>query len=176
MISALLGHILNVLLALELANKESSNPCVWYFITFFMDCTLGVFFCYLLMKSCNLIFKRYNIRVQHFNLIEFTKWKLFLYTRKWKTSKTYHSRWLEDLSIIIIALEFICDFLQNYLIWDLRRISESFRAVWKLALLPNHQSRIRTYSSYVYHSYNSKRILCIYQLLIYLLSFGFKII
>lgn len=84
MISALLGHILNVLLALELANKESSNPCVWYFITFFMDCTLGVFFCYLLMKSCNLIFKRYNIRVQHFQFNRIYKVEIISIYKKMK--------------------------------------------------------------------------------------------
>lgn len=63
MLSALLGHILNVLLALALSTKEDSNACIWYFITFFLDCTLGVLICYLLMKSCNLLFKRYNIKV-----------------------------------------------------------------------------------------------------------------
>ena len=49
-IAAILIHIINLILSSWLTNDEDiSDECVWYFITLFLDCTLGAFFSYIIM-------------------------------------------------------------------------------------------------------------------------------
>ncbi|CAD8052048.1 unnamed protein product [Paramecium sonneborni] len=61
-LSALLAHILNVILAMELSTETDENACIWYFITFMLDSTMGVLLIFLLMKSLNMIFTYFDIR------------------------------------------------------------------------------------------------------------------
>lgn len=35
-------HFLNVGLAILLSSKDDGNQCEWYFITYMLDCTIGV--------------------------------------------------------------------------------------------------------------------------------------
>lgn len=49
LISALVIHMFNLLLSVLLTNKESSDQCVWYFLTLLLDCTLGVLVTYIIM-------------------------------------------------------------------------------------------------------------------------------
>lgn len=53
----MIGHILNMILAQILSNAETSDPCNWYFITYFCDCTFGVLLCYIIMKGFELLFE-----------------------------------------------------------------------------------------------------------------------
>ncbi|CAK55805.1 unnamed protein product (macronuclear) [Paramecium tetraurelia] len=62
LLSALLAHILNVILATELSAETDENACIWYFITFMLDSTLGVLLIFLLMKSLNMIFNYFDMR------------------------------------------------------------------------------------------------------------------
>ena len=49
-IAALVLHIVNLILSSWLTNDEDiSDECVWYFVTLFLDCTLGAFLSYILM-------------------------------------------------------------------------------------------------------------------------------
>ena len=49
-IAAIIIHIINLILSSWLTNEEDiSDECVWYFITLFLDCTLGAFLSYILM-------------------------------------------------------------------------------------------------------------------------------
>ena len=49
-IAALVLHIVNLILSSWLTNEEDiSDECVWYFVTLFLDCTLGAFLSYILM-------------------------------------------------------------------------------------------------------------------------------
>ncbi|CAG8550864.1 6321_t:CDS:2 [Ambispora leptoticha] len=51
-IGACMMHGLNLLASLIAGKNEQevTNPCVWYFLNIFMDCTLGVFVLFLLLK------------------------------------------------------------------------------------------------------------------------------
>lgn len=59
-VSACVIHLLNLLLSAIFANTESSDECVWYFLSVFMDCTLGVFISYILMVLVDGISKTAN--------------------------------------------------------------------------------------------------------------------
>jgi hypothetical protein len=48
-VSACIAHFLNLSLAILLSLDNNTDQCVWYFINILMDCTLGVFICYLFM-------------------------------------------------------------------------------------------------------------------------------
>ncbi|CAD8148685.1 unnamed protein product [Paramecium pentaurelia] len=62
LLSALLAHILNVILAMELSSETDKNACIWYFITFMLDSTMGILLIFLLMKSLNMIFTYFDMR------------------------------------------------------------------------------------------------------------------
>ena len=64
LISSAFAHFMNVLIALFLASNHSgSDSCVWYFINIFVDTTIGVFICYLLMKLLTYFAEKNNWRV-----------------------------------------------------------------------------------------------------------------
>lgn len=61
--SAVTQHLLNLLLSVISNNVEISDECVWYFINFLMDTTIGIFFCYLMMKAIKYYVDKYNISI-----------------------------------------------------------------------------------------------------------------
>mmetsp|Transcript_22518 Transcript_22518/g.40573 ORF Transcript_22518/g.40573 Transcript_22518/m.40573 type:complete len:229 (-) Transcript_22518:1444-2130(-) len=48
--STAFAHVMNVLIAMTLSKWEEDSQCVWYFINIVIDCSVGVFFAYLLLK------------------------------------------------------------------------------------------------------------------------------
>ena len=59
MASALTIHMLNLLFASILSNKEeaNANECVWFFISDFSDTAFGIFLIYIILKLLILISK-----------------------------------------------------------------------------------------------------------------------
>eukprot|EP00742_Colponemidia_sp_Colp-10_P011883 GILJ01013266.1.p1 GENE.GILJ01013266.1~~GILJ01013266.1.p1 ORF type:complete len:285 (-),score=28.94 GILJ01013266.1:71-925(-) len=49
-VGACLAHLCNLLLA-TLLSSNGSNPCVWYYVNIFMDCSLGVLLAFLLHST-----------------------------------------------------------------------------------------------------------------------------
>ena len=62
--SAALAHILNLILSV-LMSGEKTDECVFYFINTLMDCTVGVFVSFLIMKLIDKIAKNKNWKVCH---------------------------------------------------------------------------------------------------------------
>lgn len=58
--SALVAHLINVILAIMLSRVSNDDACNWYFITIFFDTTVGVFFCYVLLQSLQMLLSRYG--------------------------------------------------------------------------------------------------------------------
>ncbi|CAD8049851.1 unnamed protein product [Paramecium primaurelia] len=111
LLSALLTHVLNVILAMELSSETDKNACIWYFITFMLDSTMGILLIFLLMKSLNMIFTYFDMRVYtNINYSEITKWQLFQNLRKCK------NRWV-NICMSIICMEFCCNCFQIFIIW-----------------------------------------------------------
>ncbi|KAG9305905.1 hypothetical protein G9A89_016557 [Geosiphon pyriformis] len=62
-IGSFMMHGLN-LLASVIAGKsveEDSNPCVWYFLNIFLDCTLGVFILFSILKILQLVITAFGV-------------------------------------------------------------------------------------------------------------------
>ena len=63
--SALTQHMLNLFLSVlmeTIKTKETKkDECVWYFLNFFLDTSIGILICYLFMKIANIIIEKYDI-------------------------------------------------------------------------------------------------------------------
>ena len=60
-IGGLFAHLCNMLIAYILGNN---NPCLWYFINYFIDVFVGVILCYYMLKIVNYVsikYPKYNI-------------------------------------------------------------------------------------------------------------------
>lgn len=60
-IGGLFAHLCNMLIAYILGNN---NPCLWYFINYFIDVFVGVILCYYMLKIVNQVankYPKYNI-------------------------------------------------------------------------------------------------------------------
>jgi hypothetical protein len=54
-------HLLNLGLSHFLTSeKDSADECVWYFVTLFLDCTLGTLFNWIIMLCCNYIITKFK--------------------------------------------------------------------------------------------------------------------
>ncbi|CAG8605604.1 1603_t:CDS:2 [Paraglomus brasilianum] len=62
-VGALLIHSLNVLASLIAGSvSKDTNPCIWYFLNIFVDCTLGVFILFLVLKAINTLLAKMGVR------------------------------------------------------------------------------------------------------------------
>lgn len=62
--SAGLAHVLNVIIAIFLSKKsDNGDSCVWYFINIFIDSTMGMLICYILITILNMLAEKNNWRV-----------------------------------------------------------------------------------------------------------------
>ena len=59
--SALTVHFLNLFISIFVA--ELADECIWYFLNMFLDTTLGVLVCFLLMKLAHYVANIYNIEI-----------------------------------------------------------------------------------------------------------------
>jgi hypothetical protein len=55
--------VLNLLIALVLSINNATDQCVWYFINLFVDTTLGIFICFVLLLSVDKIARDKDIKV-----------------------------------------------------------------------------------------------------------------
>ena len=54
-------HLLNLGLShLLTSEKDEADECVWYFVTLFLDCTLGTMFNWLIMLFCNYVITKFK--------------------------------------------------------------------------------------------------------------------
>ncbi|EAR95922.2 vaculolar membrane protein (macronuclear) [Tetrahymena thermophila SB210] len=60
-VSALVAHMLNVLLAVTLSGESDLDACNWYFVTVLFDTTLGVFICFIILSIFEKLFDRYHL-------------------------------------------------------------------------------------------------------------------
>ena len=64
LVSALIAHFVNLLLALYLhSTLKEGNGCVWYFINLTLDCFVGVFFAYIVFSIVNHFAKKFGIEI-----------------------------------------------------------------------------------------------------------------
>lgn len=57
-------HLLNLGLSHILTSeKDEADECVWYFVTLFLDCTLGTLFNWLIMLFCNYVITRFKWKI-----------------------------------------------------------------------------------------------------------------
>ncbi len=59
--SALTVHFLNLFISIFVA--ELADECIWYFLNMFLDTTLGVLVCFLLMKLAHYLAEMFNIEI-----------------------------------------------------------------------------------------------------------------
>lgn len=107
-VSACVIHLLNLLLSAIFANSESSDECVWYFLSVFMDCTLGVFLSYVLMWLVDGIVKTANWKLLQSGLYfeQYTKNSKVRYRLKPKMYFAQLGIWL-GVTIIVSKSFFI---------------------------------------------------------------------
>ena len=70
MISALLAHFMNILLAIFLSLGNNTDQCVWYFINLLLDSFLGLLICYILMLILDCVAKDKNWKVKYLIFIK----------------------------------------------------------------------------------------------------------
>ena len=64
LVSALIAHFVNLLLALYLhSTLREGNGCVWYFINLSLDCFVGVFFAYIVFSIVGYYAKKFGIEI-----------------------------------------------------------------------------------------------------------------
>ncbi|RHZ68931.1 hypothetical protein Glove_292g51 [Diversispora epigaea] len=54
-IGACMMHSLNIIFSYFSGSTANTNPCVWYFLNIFVDCTLGVFILYILLNIVQIL-------------------------------------------------------------------------------------------------------------------------
>jgi hypothetical protein len=63
MVSALLAHFMNILLAKFLSVGNKTDECVWYFINLLLDSLMGLLICFVLMLILDKIARCKNWKV-----------------------------------------------------------------------------------------------------------------
>ena len=61
--SACTQHCLNLLLSVIASTDTTADECIWYFLNFLLDTTIGVFFCFLMMTFVQWLVKKYKIEI-----------------------------------------------------------------------------------------------------------------
>ncbi|MCQ2816479.1 MAG: STIMATE family protein [archaeon] len=61
--SACTQHCLNLLLSVIASVETTADECIWYFLNFLLDTTIGILSCYLMMSLVQWIVKKYRIDI-----------------------------------------------------------------------------------------------------------------
>lgn len=70
-VSQLLAHFLNVAISLRLSVKQENDPCLWYFATIVLDCTIGMLICVGILRLAEVtLFKGSRAKYQSGNYYE----------------------------------------------------------------------------------------------------------
>lgn len=113
-ISSVLLHLFNLLVsAIFSKDEEEADACVWYFVTVFLDCTLGAFLSYIFMWLVDGIAKSSDWKVLKTGLYyeEYKKGDKTIYKLVWKKYLSQLAVWLVITvlcKIVLIIMLKIC--------------------------------------------------------------------
>lgn len=127
MCSACTQHLLNLIMSVFLSEETTADECIWYFLNFFLDTTIGVLICFALMKLIDCVVSKYKIGFLRsgYYFEEIKRNDKIVYKIK---MKMYFSQLLTWLTVIII---------NKFLMYGLNHLCKKyFEAVGNFILKP----------------------------------------